>query len=1045
MDTKRRSAAAWRALLAVLAVAALVTASALPRWAQGVDDAGGTTTGSTATVTIEVEGYTGVISPLKSGTDFEYGKAVGNDPRYMEDANGAQPLATLIEEKEAEGYALEWKTADGKTFDWITTPVTEDITVKGAFTESGYSVRVSFNDSKSEDLMATVPKGKSFAEAYGSTPKTPTMSGWEFVRWVNAEDSSTFDFNAPVTGSTTVYALFKVSEPDQVQTTDPAVDVKQKLTGRCYIGATWSVHPAKFSVSGFDGDLKGCSGTGTCSLPSAAAPRNTWANYVATLKSVNVDTGKVVYDVTITPPGAAHAGGPRNSLGLIGYQTVYFQAVVEKNFGGYLEVNKSSLNPEISDNNSRYNLAGAEFGVYDKNNKKVATLTTGADGKTGKSGLLPVGTYTVKEEKAPTGYIAATSATAKVTSGKTSTVSMGDKPQCSLIELIGQKLDAETGKSLPLGAATLTGAQYRVSYYDQYQDDSKTYTKKDIATWGDAKRTWVFQSDSSGKVTFDKDHLVEGDAFYHDTAGAIALPLGTVVIEEVQAPTGYLKNSQLMVTTIKASGLAEHVENWQAKEFTEQVIRGDFSFIKARSGTMNRLANVPFKVTSRTTGESHVLVTDENGMASTASSWCSHTQNTNAGESSNDGIWFGMDAEGTTTEPDDSLGALPYDTYDVEEQACKENEGLVLAKFTVTISRNKTTLDVGTVDDDEYHKEPLLISGDIDKRETLMDENGAYDYTIDYRSTSNTWADEYTMTDTLTCAKENWACLTGLTTPVSFEDYDGKMNLWYRTNLDEEAEAANEEEASTEEEVNEEDSTDTGSTDEPNACSTNPYSEQNPTNKRVHDLSGWHIWRTNLSTLEAVELSVDELKLAEGEYITELAFEHGRIEEGFGTNAQDAEDWNRTERYIAADLISLPLERATFNLQNATGLTYTEESTEVTYAPAILHMQATEAAMDPGDTDLWNEADIDINRDLELHDEDHDAVVQSTNPKTTEFRNKVETAASKLPKTEDVIAALPQTIPLLVTLALVSAPVGVVASRALRRNRMKAQALNRIA
>lgn len=1030
MERNRSSAMPWRVLLTVLAVLALVSASALPRWAQGEDDAGGTpSTGKTATIVIEVDGYSGVIPELKSGADFTYGEPVGNDPRYMQDANGAQPLASLIEEKEAQGYTLEWATADGKAFDWITTPVSEDITVKGTFTESGYSVRVSFNDSKSDDLMVTVPKGKSFVEAYGSTPVQPTMEGWEFVRWVNAEDSSTFDFSAPVMGSTTVYALFKVSEPDQVETVDPVVDVKQTLSGRCYIGATWSVHPAKFSVSGFDGELKGCSGTGTCSLPSAAAPRNTWASYVAKLKSVNVETGKVVYDVTITPPGAAHAGGPRNSLGLIGYQTVYFQAVVEKNFGGYLEVQKSSLNPEISNDNSRYNLAGAEFGVYDKSNKKVATLTTGADGKTAKSSLLPIGTYTIKEEKAPTGYIAAASATAKVTSGKTTTVGIGDKPQCSLIELIGRKLDAETGKSLPLGGATLTDARYRVSYYDQYQDDSRTYTKKDIATWGDAKRTWVFKSDAQGNVSFDEAHLVEGDAFYHDTAGAIALPLGTVVIEEVQAPTGYLKNSQIIVSTIKASGLAEHVESWQAKELTEQVIRGDFSFIKARSGTMNRLANVPFKVTSRSTGESHVLVTDENGMASTSSSWCSHTQNTNAGESSNDGIWFGMDAEGTTTEPDDSLGALPYDTYDVEEQACEANEGLVLASFTVTISRNKTTLDVGTVDDDEYHKEPLLISGDIDKRETLMDETGAYDYTVDYRSTSNTWADEFTMTDSLTCVKEGYAHLTGLITPVSFEDYDGKMNLWYRTNLDEEN---GEPESSDDADV------------EANACSTNPYSEQNPENKRVHDLSGWHVWRTNLSTLEAAELSIEELELAEGEYVTDLAFEHGRIEEGFGTNAQDAEDWGRTERYIAADLTSLPLQRTTFDLQSAVGLTHTEESTAVTYAPAILHMQATDEAMNPGDTDLWNEADIDINRDLELHDDDHDSVVQSTNPTTTERENKIETITSKLPKTDDVLAALPHTIPLLAALALGATPLCLLASRMLRRNRLKSQALGRI-
>ena len=102
------------------------------------------------------------------------------------------------------------------------------------------------------------------------------------------------------------------------------------------------MHPAKFAISDFTGELKGYAGTGTCSLPSAAPPSNTRADYVATLKEVNVEAGEVVYDVNITPPGAARPGGPSNSLGLIGYQTVYLEATIKKNFGGYLEVAKTS-------------------------------------------------------------------------------------------------------------------------------------------------------------------------------------------------------------------------------------------------------------------------------------------------------------------------------------------------------------------------------------------------------------------------------------------------------------------------------------------------------------------------------------------------------------------------------------------------------------------------------------------------------------------------------------------------------------------------------
>ena len=55
------------------------------------------------------------------------------------------------------------------------------------------------------------------------------------------------------------------------------------------------------------------------------------------------------------------------------------------------------------------------------------------------------------------------------------------------------------------------------------------------------------------------------------------------------------------------------------------------------------------------------MVTDDNGQFSTSAEWASHKHNTNAGKTSEDGVWFG------TSEPDDSKGALPYDTYIIEE------------------------------------------------------------------------------------------------------------------------------------------------------------------------------------------------------------------------------------------------------------------------------------------------------------------------------------------------------------------------------------------
>lgn len=978
------------------------------------------------TVSIEVEGYAGSLPVLSEGTDFDAGSPIRTDPRFMVDGNGNQPLSSLIESKEAQGYSLVWQTEDGQDFDWFETPVTQSITVQGSFEKAPYLIRVCYSDTQTADIEQEVQPGSSFEQAHGSVPEPPERTGYTFVNWIDAATGAPFDFTKPVTSSATVYAHYEITEPDQVVTVDPTIDVPKTASGRCYIGATWSVHPAQFSVSDFTGELSGCSGTGSCSLASAAAPSHTWADYHATLRSVDVEAGLVTYDVTITPPGVASPNGPRNSLGLIGYQTVYFQAQVQKNFGGYVKISKSSANPAMSDGNRMYSLEGAIFGVYDKHGKRVAELVTDAQGNSEQSPLLPVGTYTIKEESAPAGYANAADKSVAIQSGKVTTTDVPDVPQSALVDLLLQKVDRETGAPVPLGSATLEGAQFRVSYYDQILDipDLVSYAAKafpDLETsvnkmllenWGTPLRSWTFETDAAGTISFSEDYLVQGDDFYHDLDGAIALPLGTVVIEEVKAPEGYLLMDEPIVVAIPESGEDAHVAAWTCVQAPEQVKRGDLSFTKTREGSMDHLAGVPFKITSQTTDESHQMVTDENGTINTEASWIPHTQNTNQGATAEDGIWFEQDREGNVAPVNDDLGALPYDTYTIEELPCAANENMKLIAFEVTISRDHVTLDLGTIDNVPI---PPDIGGEVDKRETLMDDQGAFAYAIDYRSTSDTWADEFTMTDTLTCAELDQAYLTSLTTPVSFEDYDGFMNVWYKTNKAEgestkpsEATVAPGEEDELEAEGQEGAESEDGTVDIPesevNACATNPYNPDNPQNKRMFNFEGWHLWKQNVSTLEAETLQVNDLGLAQDEHITALAFEHGRVEEGFGTMPQDASEWNDPNRHNATDVAEAVGEHPyTFDTALAGGLTATAEPSEHPYAPAILHMQATEKTLGDESVEIWNKTAIDIYRNLNLHDEEEDSVVQTTYEEKTPFEELV----SHLPKTGDMLWLVP--------------------------------------
>jgi hypothetical protein len=147
----------------------------------------------------------------------------------------------------------------------------------------------------------------------------------------------------------------------------------------------------------------------------------------------------------------------------------------------------------------------------------------------------------------------------------------------------------------------------------------------------------------------------------------------------------------------------------EAHSIYNQIIRGDIEGVKIGAGTHKRLANVPFRITSKTTGESHIIVTDANGQFSTSSDWVSHKQNTNAGKTSEDGIWFG------TSTPDDSKGALLYDTYTIEELRCDSNKGMTLIPaFDVVVSRNKVVVDLGTLTD-EYEPEITIHTTATDK------------------------------------------------------------------------------------------------------------------------------------------------------------------------------------------------------------------------------------------------------------------------------------------------------------------------------------------
>lgn len=298
------------------------------------------------------------------------------------------------------------------------------------------------------------------------------------------------------------------------------------------------------------------------------------------------------------------------------------------------------------------------------------------------------------------------------------------------------KVDRETRQYISLGEAHLDGAMF----------DIVNKSKRNVVVDG--------KEHKPGEVVKTiTSQLVDGR--YIAQTGERDLPYGTYEIHEVGTGKGYLYDSvsknESYTFTIREDGKV--VDMTQPKDatstaggqavFDNQVQREDWSFKKKDESSMERMDKVAFLVTSKTTGESHIIVTDENGTWGSA--WNEHTNNTNANDpdspitngavikngdgnyvvkdasklDSEAGTWFtGMPAEMTKWANDgksyvvngkivpvnDGFRSFPYDTYTVKELPSSTNTGHKMVTFTVTLHKYGKAdgpgieIDYGTID-----------------------------------------------------------------------------------------------------------------------------------------------------------------------------------------------------------------------------------------------------------------------------------------------------------------------------------------------------------
>lgn len=413
---------------------------------------------------------------------------------------------------------------------------------------------------------------------------------------------------------------------------------------------------------------------------------------------------------------------------------------------GTVSLSKTSANTGITSGNSCYSLAGAVYGIYSDAgcSAQVTTLTTDAGGNAA-AVSLNAGTYYYKELTAPAGYALDSSVQSfTVTDGQNTALSVSDTPTNDPVRISINKVDSETGDKVQ-GGASLENAEFTVKYYAGY------YNAGNLPA--NATRTWVIKTLKTAggnyMAVLDDSYKISGDEFYKVSNGLAVLPLGTISIEETKAPEGYsLEGAYLQVggvgekitgkyvAQITQNGNLAQLKGGNTFKVSDKIKRGDFKLTKIDTDNQNRMSDIPFRVTCKGTGESHIIKTDENGYFSSESSWNAHSKNTNGG-GAYDGLWFSS-ADGSA-KVDDSVGAMPYGDYTLEELSCDNNRGKILYKGEFSIRRDKVTVDIGTI---ENHSEPTPVI-------TTQASDAKTQYQIIKPSADTDILDKVTITDTM--------------------------------------------------------------------------------------------------------------------------------------------------------------------------------------------------------------------------------------------------------------------------------------------------------
>ena len=361
--------------------------------------------------------------------------------------------------------------------------------------------------------------------------------------------------------------------------------------------------------------------------------------------------------------------------------------------------------------------------------------------------IIPLGTITVEETKAPAGFTKDGAIVSSVKTGET----LSGTNNVYLFQFVDENSSVyiKSGNALSTSlddetAVTLTYAELQINGSPKMEKHDFELSKK--ATMGGTSFEGISfeiycldDSVAIGNDTYTKGQTIT--TVTSDEEGNIDVgmqfPVGHYAVREKAANNYYTMTTDQIhyfdVVEYQGEAFIQYESDTNAVTFMDRVVRGDLSFVKKNSDTGEALAYIPFRITNNTTGETHYILTGADGTYTSAAG---KTTNTNANDAvlsqygdkdvipqsvvdslaKDAGLWFGMGSEGTMTAANDSYGSFVYGTYTITELKTEATKGMQeMYTNTFTIDTDGKVLDLGTV-----NNVPMEI------KTTLVDVNGEH-------------------------------------------------------------------------------------------------------------------------------------------------------------------------------------------------------------------------------------------------------------------------------------------------------------------------------